>query len=428
MEEEIRPVNPLTYLKIFYRRKWLFILPVCIGFWVSIVALFVLPKTYESSTLILVEEEKIINPLITGIAVSTSMAERLRTLKEQILSWNRLTQLVQKLDMAKDVKNQPAFEKIILRLRDNIGVQLRGQNLVRIFYQGKDPAQTQETVKAITDIFIKENINLQNKESDVAIDFLGSQLKVYEKKIKESEIASMEDELKRLLVDSTEAHPLVKELRERIAKTRQDLSTGNFKVNTSVAATNPLYGELQREVAKIESNAIVPDAFASEDKNLANNVYKMVLIDKMDTVLARDSRVNENIYNMLLNRLETAKITKSLEASKEGTRYTILDPPRYPYKPAKPNKFLVIFLGIFLGGFAGAGTVLGAEFMDHSFLEIDDAKQTLDLPILGAISKIATEEDINKDKVKQKKLLKFISITSGVLLFILILFSILRKV
>ena len=46
--------------------------------------------------------------------------------------------------------------------------------------------------------------------------------------------------------------------------------------------------------------------------------------------MARDANVNETIYNTLLQRLETAKITQRLQSSQEGTKYTIIDPPARP--------------------------------------------------------------------------------------------------
>lgn len=85
--------NPMDYVKIIFRRKWFFIAPVFIGFVFSIVACFLLTPTYESNTLILVEEEKIINPLIQGLAVSTSAAQRMQSLREQLLGWNSLVEL-----------------------------------------------------------------------------------------------------------------------------------------------------------------------------------------------------------------------------------------------------------------------------------------------------------------------------------------------
>jgi capsular polysaccharide biosynthesis protein len=428
--------SPMEYLKIFFRRKWLFISPVFLSVVLSIVACFVLPPTYQSSTVILVEEEKIINPLIKGLAVSTSVAGRIRTLREQILSWNSLVTLTKKLDLAKGVNSQGDFEALILGLRRNILVNLGGHNIIRISYFGDKPEKTQLIAKTLTDIFIEENMRSQTKETDVAIDFIKDQLQVYKRKIKESEIADMEEQLKTFLVDSTEQHPMVKELRQKIEAAKKELGGPEYVApsTTDQPLTSPVYETIKQELDKIVGEdglnpqagaaAFVSNNGENDDPNAA--IYKLLLMDKLDSVLARDMRINENIYNMLLQKLETAKITQRLEVSKEGTRYTIIDPPRLPLKPTKPNKLLVIFLGIFFGSCAGTGLVFGKEFMDHSFLDIEDAKQNLDLPILGAISRLTTQEEIDKEKYKKRKLVISTVIGSVVLIVLVMLLSFLR--
>src|SRR3989338_269781 len=112
--------QPSDYLKIVFRRKWLIAIPALIGLVGGIIASNVLPKEYESSTLILVEEGRIINPLIKGLAVSTSTAQRLAVLREQILGWDRILQLIKALDLAKDVKSQLHFENLVKKLRKHI--------------------------------------------------------------------------------------------------------------------------------------------------------------------------------------------------------------------------------------------------------------------------------------------------------------------
>jgi uncharacterized protein involved in exopolysaccharide biosynthesis len=438
-QEFVKYRNPVEYLKVFFRRKWLFISPVFVGLVLSIVACFLLPPTYESSTVILVEEEKIINPLIEGLAVSTSVAQRMQTLREQILSWNSLVELTKKLNLAKNVQDQSGFEKLIKDLRKNIIVQMRGPNLIKLIYYSENPEKTQLITKTLTDIFIDENMRSQTKETDVAINFIKEQLEVYKRKIKESEIANIEEQLKTLLVDSTEQHPLVKELRQKIAAARKELESGEYRVTgLEQPIANPVYDAMKQELDKLidKEKASVPltpgVAYASNNNDSEKSdpnasIYKVLLMDKLDSVLARDIRVNENIYNMLLQKLETAKITQRLETSKEGTRYTIIDPPRLPLKPSKPNKILVVFLGLFLGSFSGGGLVLGREFMDHSFLDIEDAKQNLELPILGAISRITTQEEIDKEKYKKNKLITISLVSSGILIFIVMLFSFFKR-
>jgi len=158
------------------------------------------------------------------------------------------------------------------------------------------------------------------------------------------------------------------------------------------------------------------------------NLYQLLLLDKLDNTMARDAKVNESIYNMLLQRLETAKITQRLEASKQGTRYTVLDPPRLPLKPVKPNKLLVIIMGIFLGGSVGVGMVLLLEFTDHSFLGIDEAKEFLEFPLLGGISKILTEGDIAVIREKNRFTTTVFVTVSTILVILSSLYSLFHKV
>jgi uncharacterized protein involved in exopolysaccharide biosynthesis len=431
--------NPMDYLKIFFRRRWLFIIPAIIGLVMGIMAAFLLPPLYESNTLILVEEEKIINPLIQGLAVSTSAGQRMLSLREQLLGWNSLVEIARKLNMVKNVNSQAQFENLIFKLRRNINVQLRNSNvpnaptIIRIAYFGRDPEQTRIITKTLADQLVEENMRSQSKETDVALNFIKEQLDVYKRKIKESEIADIQQQLNNLLVDSTEQHPLVKELRQKLTSTQKELETGDYKVPVApVAKDSPAYQALKQELDKLtnENTATQGVAFASnnnEPYDPNNAFYKLILMDKADTVLARDKNVNEMIYNMLLQKLETAKITQRLEASKQGTRYTVIDPPRLPLYPSKPNKLVVVFLGLLLGATSGTGLVFGKEFLDQSFLDIEDAKNSLELPVLGGISRITTAEEINKEKYRVKQWMIIGSIASAVLIISSMLYALFRR-
>ncbi len=434
VENPTKQLKPIDYLKVMFRRKWLIIVPVFIGIVGGIIAGNTLPKIYQSSTLILVEEGKVINPLIQGIAVSTSVAQRLSMLREQILGWDRMMQLIKTLQLDKDVKNQYEFEALVKKLRKNIKVTLRGQNLITIGYEGKDPVEAQKIVKNITDIFIAENVRQQGKEAENAIDFINDQVNLYQKKLKQAEIATMEEQLKKLLVDSTEKHPMVIELKKKIAASQKELEQGDYSIDTAaLTASEPENSPLKAQIKKLKEDLATQTVDATDAAPGTNRaklsavsndkLYKLLLLDKLDKSEARDEGVTQKIYNELLSRLETAKITQRLEASREGTRYTILDPARLPLKPAKPNKLIILFVGLFLGASVGLGLVFLAELFDHSFLGIDEAKAFLELPIFGAVSRIITQEDLKLQKLQNTKIAA-ISAVTGVVLLIVIIFNV----
>lgn len=428
----VKQFNPLDFLKIVFRRKWLIIVPVFIGIIGGIVAGNVLPKVYQSSTLILVEEGKVINPLIQGIAVSTSVSQRLGMLREQILGWDRLMQLIKALNLDKDVRNQLEFEELVKKLRKNIIVNIRGQNLITLSYGGADPVQSQNIVKTITDIFISENVRQQNREAENAIDFINDQVTVYQKKMKETEIATMEDQLKKLMVDSTEKHPMVQELRKKIESARVDLDKGNYNVDSAVLGSQNKSGkEIKEELKKLKDEMAAQTLDATDTGSnrakvnapSSDKLYKLLLLDKLDKTETADSGdVTKKLYDDLLARLETAKITQRLEASREGTRYTILDPARVPLKPTKPNKLVVLLLGLMIGAGVGGGLVFMAEMFDNSFLDIEEAREHLKLPVFGAVSKIITQEDVRLQNMRNLKV-GVISALAGIVLFVAIVFN-----
>jgi len=394
-------ISPVSYLKIFFRRKALLIIPVFAGLIVGICAGIVMPKKYVSSTVLLVEEGKTDNPLFNQLAVATTVQQRITTIREAMLGWNSLVELVKRLELEKDIKTPRQLESLIMKIRGNILIRMRDRNIINISYFGETPEISQDVVKNITQIFVERNIQIQNRETTDAINFIEEQLRVYRGKIKSSEIAKLKDQLNLLLLDSTEEHPQVIQLHDAIAAKEKELEEENLEYTKDMKldsnTTNPLIQEIKRALGTLEGGAGI-GVTPAEPTN--NDFSKVMLINQLDRVMARDVGVNNQIYNMLLSRVETAKITQRLQSSKEGTRYTILDPPRLPLRPIKPNKFLVAMGGLVGGLLLGIGLVIGFEFLDQSFIDVEEAKQYLGIPLLGAISKINTESSVKAENEK----------------------------
>lgn len=393
-------ISPINYLKIFFRRKELVFIPAFIGLVFGICTGILLPKKYKSDTVILVQEGKTDNPLFNNLAVSTTIEQRLAGIRESILGWNSLVELVKRLELDKDVKTKEDFERLILGLKRDMKINLRGRNVLYLTYVGKEPELTQAVVKNITDIFIDRNIQAQNQETSEAITFIEEQLHVYRGKIKSAEIAKMQEQLDNLLIDSTGRHPIVQELIEQIRVKKEDLKRENLEYTENIGmgeqSTKPMIDEIRKALDTLEGKTAKqgPANLPTDSKFLVNV--------NLEKVLARDVGVNEQIYNMLLQRIETAKITQRLQSSKEGTRYEIIDPPRIPLQPFKPNKVLVALVGLFLGTAAGVGLVLASEFLDKSFIDVEEAKEYLGVALFGAISKINTPESLRREKERQR--------------------------
>ena len=391
MLENMQEIKWQDYLRIFCGASGSF-MPLSIVFTIMVIASFLLPKSYEAKAIILVEEGKVLNPLLKNLAISTTVSERLHLLREEILSWPRVVQLVEELGLNKNKTTPLQFEKLIADIRMRISVSMKGVVMITISYHDRNPAITQKVVNTISDIFIRKNLISQSEESNTAIDFIKDQLDIYKKKLETSEgalrsfketyglqmplaaqinteLARLEAELTTLLVDCTEEHPKVKELRANM-KSLKEKRTQQIR--------------LAAESANVDAKEYIEiaESIPKQEQELAR--------------LTRDTAVNEELYAMLLERLETARISEELEDSENKTKFKIIEPARFPLKPTKPDKAKFGLMGLVLGAMAGFGCIYLVEYSDQSFRGVEELKSFIDIPVLGAISKITTEEHLHK--------------------------------
>lgn len=449
------PFNVRDYLMILFRRKWIFVSLFILCLIGGVIYVIFAPRAYMSSSLIYIQREDILNPLLDRMAVSSQFNEQIRTIRERMLSWPRLAGLTDSLKMTANVKTPLAFEKYLISLRSKIEVTMYNQELVRISYEDKDPFLAKQVVEYLTNSFIDDTMQVKSDEAVKAIDFIRSQLEVYRNRLESSErdlgemkvkaevdriesqkhlieeqlskqekivisevkkeqnpvikqlnerIGDLEKQLSKLLIDSTENHPLVKELRKELARTKEKLAVEMDKSQTinveEKSATNPIYAELEQQlkILELRRNTLLQKQAEIKEKS---SKYKLGPISEAElSAMDRDAQVNETLYSTLLSKLETARISQQLENVDKDAKFKVIDPARMPLKPSKPDIFKSIMMSIFMGLGLGVFGMYAAEYMDHSIRNVEDAKAFFDKPLMGAISRIELDEDAAK-KVRQ---------------------------
>lgn len=212
-----------------------------------------------------------------------------------------------------------------------------------------------------------------------------------------AQIVRAEMELTNLLVDATEEHPRVAELRSQIAKMKERLTVAvEETVNRETASMDPVYQRLEQRYREMGINLRNLKARKTELEKLAaefqGRVDNVPAAERELARLTRDNMVNQNIYAMLLERLESSRISQ-VEVKERGTEYKIIAPARLPLKPSKPRKGLTAIVSFIVGSLLGFGVVFLVEFSDHSLHGMEDAKTFLSLPVLAAVPVILTTAD-----------------------------------
>ncbi|MBI4577483.1 MAG: hypothetical protein HY722_14580 [Planctomycetes bacterium] len=215
----------------------------------------------------------------------------------------------------------------------------------------------------------------------------------------QGELARARLEFTRERARNTDLHPAVEALRRRIAELEQVLQevTTNSESVREDRARNPAYERLVEGRTKGRLELKKLKARRDELQRLSQQYFgKLKDIPRRQLEawqLQIDYGNRLQTLQTYRTRLEDAIVTEELEIKKRGTYFVKPDPTAVPSAPVAPNRPLLILLGLMLGSFTSGGAVFFIEYADHSIRSISDVKRHLDLPVLGAISEMALQEE-----------------------------------
>jgi succinoglycan biosynthesis transport protein ExoP len=187
------------------------------------------------------------------------------------------------------------------------------------------------------------------------------------------------------LYPQTDQH--VKSIKNQIQETESQLEKQVTNIISShVVTVNPLYQQLYNQLISAEAKVQVTQATLEAMKKIRatyeNKLKTLPLLEQKLADLERQLKVKENLYTLLLEKLEETKIS---EAGITGNS-EIIDTAYIPIKPIKPNKKLTLAIGGVLGIFLGLLVVFIVEYADRTLKEEEDVERISDgIPIIGRI-------------------------------------------
>ena len=169
---------------------------------------------------------------------------------------------------------------------------------------------------------------------------------------------------------------------------------------------NPTYVTLSAQLASTnaEIQSIQQQLYSLKESAMA---YRKSIADMPgvegeynDLIIARNS--TQAKYDDLMSKLMEARVAHGLEKEQKGERFTIIDPPRLPEKPYKPNRLAIMLIGLVLGLGAGVGIAALREFSDDGVYKAEALAGNTSFPVLASIPEIVTDDD--KKQVRTKRL------------------------
>src|SRR5580693_6722436 len=179
------------YLGIVRRRHMQFLIPLLLGWLVVWGASWVLPSRYRSGTLILVEQPTMPKDYVTP-NVNDDLQDRLRSITQQILSRTRLLHIIDQMNLYADSHAHLTPDEKVEHMRKDIEIELvsDAQNRVsafNVYYLSHNPQVAQNVTSELTNLFISENLEVRQQQSEDTTKFLEGRLETARKVLSDQE-------------------------------------------------------------------------------------------------------------------------------------------------------------------------------------------------------------------------------------------------
>src|SRR6185369_1638428 len=135
-------------LDAWSRRKWLALLVFASVASSTFTLARTLPNLYRAAATVLVERQQVSEAFVRP-SVTAELETRLQTIREDVMSRSRLSELIGRLGLYPDLQSKVPLEALVARMRRDIGLELKGVDSMMsgrtstiaftISYGGRDP-------------------------------------------------------------------------------------------------------------------------------------------------------------------------------------------------------------------------------------------------------------------------------------------------
>ncbi|MEW5816774.1 MAG: Wzz/FepE/Etk N-terminal domain-containing protein, partial [Spirochaetota bacterium] len=360
MENSSKPLNIQDYMAIGLRRKWCIIIPLVCAILVSFAVYKIIPKIYQATTMILVQPQKVPESYIRT-TITSSIADRLNTIAQEILSRTRLEKIVQEFDLYTDLRKTQPMEEIVERMRKAIRVHVqdrtlndRVQNTFSISFEGEAPKTVMAVTNKIASLFIEENLKFREMQAENTSIFLSKELGGLEE-----QLAKKEEDIKKFRQRHMGQLPQQLEANLRILEqSQQQLKATGERINVAEDRGTILQGQIE-QLKKLEQPTVSQPASPRETVASVQEISRErapedpiitqwnLLKRELEGAQSRYTDNHPDIINLKIKIANIEPKAKEIlqkqealaEVQRRGTRSTggVTSAERFPAGPSNPE-------------------------------------------------------------------------------------------
>ena len=158
-----------------WRRKWWILIPTVLISLSVVMWTRTLKDLYRSDTVILVVPQQVPEAYVKS-TVTATVADRLQSISQQILSRTRLERIILDLNLYEQERKTGIMEDIVDAMRSSIGVDTVRGDSFRVSFTNQDPRVAMRVTERLGSLFIDESLRDREVLAEGTNQFLEAQL------------------------------------------------------------------------------------------------------------------------------------------------------------------------------------------------------------------------------------------------------------
>jgi uncharacterized protein involved in exopolysaccharide biosynthesis len=198
----------------------------------------------------------------------------------------------------------------------------------------------------------------------------------------------------------TAEHPDVIRLKHRIESLEKAVAEADAAGVTKIETKhpdNPVYVQVkgQLDATETERTAAIKrrDDLREKRDDYERRLTQSPQVERQYREMARDLESATLKYQEILSKQTEVQVSQNLESERKGEKFTMIEPPQPPEKPIKPNRIMILSLGLLASLVLGVGAVVLLDALDASIRGPTDIRLLLQVPALASIPVIVTRRD-----------------------------------
>ena len=404
---------------ILWQRKWWIIICSAIGIIASVIAVLVIPPTYRSTAILLVESAQLPDDVL-NLSNEDLIERRIASILQQISARPDLIELIERHGLYSDERQSSSLSSVLETMRSSISLvptqsslsSTNGQSTAIAFelsFEYDEPVAAQAVAQDLMDRVLRLESQGNTEQAENTVQFLNDQSLALQSQVSELQaqiasinasngsvlsgstnffggssgsydvqIASLQRDNQSLLqqrelaLGGENRDPIVLGAEQRLAAARaiyadthpdvifarQQLKEARELATTNVARV-PV-DAIDKQIAFNNNQiAALRSAKGQEDARISSQVNAQsrapLVRQQIEELQGRLNLINSQ-YERVQEQLLSARAGVRAEDERMAQRLSVVDPPVIPEEPSWPNRLILLAVGV--GGGLGLGFVL----------------------------------------------------------------------